>query len=102
MQRLPAEVRRLLVELAFAAGNQRLHGEIDVFLDTLHLLVDDEQDRAICRAHLYMHSGRLVEARACLGDRGDPPALLLAMLIAARRDDTTAPRVIAPSPRTRH
>ncbi|USE78044.1 DUF1039 domain-containing protein [Cupriavidus gilardii] len=102
MQRLPAEVRRLLVELAFAAGNQRLHGEIDVFLDTLHLLVDDEQDRVICRAHLYMHSGRLVEARACLGDRGDPPALLLAMLIAARRDDATAPRVIAPSPRTRH
>ncbi|MBO4123480.1 DUF1039 domain-containing protein [Cupriavidus gilardii] len=102
MQPLPREVRRLLVELAFAAGNQRLHGEIEVFLDTIDLLVDDEQDRAICRAHLYMQSGRLVEARACLGERNDPPALLLATLIAAKRDAAAAPRVISTSPRTRH
>lgn len=102
MQTLPTEVRRLLVELAFAAANQRLHAEIEVFLDAIDLLVDDERDRAVCRAHLYMQSGRLVEARACLGERNDPPALLLAMLIAARRDATTSPRVISPSLRTRH
>ncbi|MDF9429083.1 DUF1039 domain-containing protein [Cupriavidus gilardii] len=102
MQPLPREVKRLLVELAFAAANQRLRGEIDVFLDTIDLLIDDEQDRAICRAHLYMQSGRLVEARACLGERNDPPALLLAMLIAAKRDAAAAPRVIGASPRTRH
>lgn len=102
METLPREVRRLLVELAFAAANQRLHAEIQVFLDTIDLLVDDEQDRAICRAHLYMQSGRLVEASACLGERTDPPALLVAMLIAARRHLATAPRVIAPASRTRH
>lgn len=102
MRPLPREVRRLLVELAFAAGNQRLLGEIEVFLDTLDLLVDDEHDRAICRAHLYMQSGRLAEARACLGERNDPPALLLAMLIAARRDAATAPRVVSHASRTRH
>lgn len=102
MQPLSREVRRLLVELAFAAANQRLRGEIEVFLDTLDLLVDDEQDRAICRAHLYMQSGRLVEAGACLGERNDSRALLLAMLIAARRDAATAPRVISPSARRRH
>lgn len=102
MQGLSREVKRLLVELAFAAANQRLHDEIQVFLDTIGLLVDDEQDRAICRAHLYMQCGRLAEARACLGDRNDPAAILLAMLIASKRDAATAPRVVCPPARSRH
>lgn len=97
MRELTPELRRLLVQLGFAAAHHRLRGELPAFIGAVPLLIDDEGDRALLLARLLMESGDLAAARACLAGRDDPHAMLLAQLLSTRRD--TAPRLV-PAPGT--
>ncbi|MBY4897869.1 DUF1039 domain-containing protein [Cupriavidus sp. AU9028] len=102
MNELPRETRRLLVELAFVAGNQRLLGEMPAFIRAIPLLVADLRDREICLAYLYMRSGDLTQAMACLGTRDDPAAVLMTALISAFGTPSSCARVVNAGKPTRH
>lgn len=91
-----ADVRRLLVELAFAAADHRLQRPLRAFIAAIPDLIDDERDRALCLARLHMQCGDLAAARACLADRTDPQAMFMAALIAGARE--TGPRLLHGGP----
>ncbi|MGY8524697.1 DUF1039 domain-containing protein [Paracidovorax citrulli] len=102
MNELSRDTRRLLVELAFVAGNQRLLGEIPAFIRAIPLLIADPRDRDICLAHLHMRSGDLTQAMACLGARDDAAAVLMTALMSALGNAASGARVVSPGKPTCH
>lgn len=87
------EVARLLVELTFAAS-QRRFPEATVLYGVLEHLIADSQDLEISQAYVHLKLGALAEASACLGNRRDESARLVAQWILEKHSQGVAPRLV--------
>jgi hypothetical protein len=93
METVEREVAKLLVELTFAAA-QRRFPEAGVLLGVLEYLVADPQDLQISQAYVHLKLGDVAQATACLGNRDDDSAKLVAQWILESQSAGPAPRLV--------
>lgn len=82
MKALDQSARRLLIQAAFAAANHRLVSQIEALYALLPELVDDEDDRQLCRAIMLAGLSRSDEALALIAPRDDPEARAVRSVVA--------------------
>ncbi|KLU21489.1 hypothetical protein EOS_35535 [Caballeronia mineralivorans PML1(12)] len=81
MTQIDRASRCLLIQAAFAAVNHRLKPQIEAMIVILPSLIDDERDRELCRAVLLYGLERNIEALSHIGERQDPEARAVRVLI---------------------